>query len=278
MQAHGLSHPRSFARAPAEHTAIAGRLRQTRLFNDYRTAFVGFTGLSVEIVDSPPRASSARPGPGESRGSDLNAGPRQCEAITSCVPIRLGDTIAAWLQLGPFLWCPEGDQADGQQRRGQCPGRSLNRREHRSILRLLGVFAHQLAGEAEGLMLAQRRHETPFVEAARVYIAAHLTNDLALTKVAAAVNVSVYYFCKRFRESTGLHFTDYVNRSRVALVKERLLNPHVRVSEAAFEAGFQSLSQFNRAFRRVVGEAPSAFRHRLHPQLSVARHRSSVNV
>jgi AraC-like DNA-binding protein len=36
------------------------------------------------------------------------------------------------------------------------------------------------------------------------------------------------------------------------------------VSEAAYEAGFQSLSQFNRVFRRVAGEAPTAYRARLH--------------
>lgn len=43
-----------------------------------------------------------------------------------------------------------------------------------------------------------------------------------------------------------------------------LLGPDKRVSEAAYEAGFQSLSQFNRVFRRIVGESPSAYRERLH--------------
>ena len=43
-----------------------------------------------------------------------------------------------------------------------------------------------------------------------------------------------------------------------------MLNPHVRISEAAFAAGFQSLSQFNRVFRRIVGESPSVWRDRLH--------------
>jgi AraC-like DNA-binding protein len=40
---------------------------------------------------------------------------------------------------------------------------------------------------------------------------------------------------------------------------------HVRVSEAAYAVGFQSLSQFNRAFHRVTGESPTAFRARSHP-------------
>ena len=34
--------------------------------------------------------------------------------------------------------------------------------------------------------------------------------------------------------------------------------------EAAFEAGFQSLSQFNRVFRHFVGETPSDYRDALH--------------
>jgi AraC-like DNA-binding protein len=66
-----------------------------------------------------------------------------------------------------------------------------------------------------------------------------------------------------FKKSTGMTFTDYLARVRVERVKALLLNPHKRVSEAAFEAGVQSLSQFNRVFRRLEGCAPSAHRARL---------------
>jgi transcriptional regulator GlxA family with amidase domain len=51
---------------------------------------------------------------------------------------------------------------------------------------------------------------------------------------------------------------------RIESVKQILIDVHMSVSEAAFAAGFQSLSQFNRIFRRVVGEAPSGYRDRLH--------------
>jgi transcriptional regulator GlxA family with amidase domain len=67
-----------------------------------------------------------------------------------------------------------------------------------------------------------------------------------------------------FRQATGLTFTDYLARIRVEKVKSMLLDPHKRVSEAAFAAGFQSLSQFNRVFRKVAGEAPSMYRERIH--------------
>jgi AraC-like DNA-binding protein len=78
------------------------------------------------------------------------------------------------------------------------------------------------------------------------------------------VNMSAFYFCKMFKKATGMTFTDYLARVRVEKVKNLLLNPHKRVSEAAYEAGFQSLSQFNRVFRRIAGESPSAYRERLH--------------
>jgi len=54
-------------------------------------------------------------------------------------------------------------------------------------------------------------------------------------------------------------------------VKQLLLNPHKRVSEAAYEAGFQSLSQFNRVFRRIAGEAPSTYREKLHGSSGAAQ-------
>lgn len=82
--------------------------------------------------------------------------------------------------------------------------------------------------------------------------------------MARAVNMSAFYFCKSFRKATGMTFTDYLARVRVEKVRNLLLNPHKRISEAAYEAGFQSLSQFNRVFRRVAGEAPTAYRARLH--------------
>ena len=76
--------------------------------------------------------------------------------------------------------------------------------------------------------------------------------------------MSAFYFCKVFKAATGLTFTNYLARVRVETVQQLLLNPHTRVSEAAYAAGFQSLSQFNRTFQRLAGESPSDYRERIH--------------
>ena len=143
--------------------------------------------------------------------------------------------------------------------------RVVTRKQYDSILRLLTIFAQHLASISNHLMVKQDTAEAPSIMRARVVIADRHADELTLGEVAKSVNMSAFYFCKMFKKSTGLTFTDYLARVRVEKVKNLLINPHKRISEAAFEAGFQSLSQFNRVFRRITGEAPTAYRERIHP-------------
>src|SRR4051812_19240585 len=106
--------------------------------------------------------------------------------------------------------------------------------------------------------------EPAVITKVRAFIAVQHGEALRLHATARAMNISVFYFCKVFKKATGLTFTEYLARERTEAVKQLLLDANMRVSEAAFAAGFQSLSQFNRVFRRVAGEAPSAFRDRRH--------------
>ena len=73
----------------------------------------------------------------------------------------------------------------------------------------------------------------------------------------------MFHFCKVFHKATGLKFTDYVARLRLEDARHQLLNPNLRISEIAYEVGFQSLTQFNRTFKRVFGQSPTEFRTRM---------------
>jgi len=57
-----------------------------------------------------------------------------------------------------------------------------------------------------------------------------------------------------------LTFTDYLARVRIEKAKTLLLDPNRRVSEVAYEVGFQSLTHFNRVFRKLAGESPTSYR------------------
>ena len=196
----------------------------------------------------------------------------------SAVPIRVGENVIAFLQTGQVLlhqpsrhdfaaitrqllkWGTEIDVKQMEEAYFQT--RVLDRRQYEAVLRLLGIFAQHLAVVSNQLMVAAERPDPPTIEQAKLFIAEHQDEELTLGQVAQAVNTSAYYFCKMFKQATGLTFVDYLARVRVEKVKNLLLNPHGRISEAAFEAGFQSLSQFNRVFKRVEGEAPTVWRER----------------
>ncbi|MGZ5566768.1 MAG: helix-turn-helix domain-containing protein [Limisphaerales bacterium] len=77
------------------------------------------------------------------------------------------------------------------------------------------------------------------------------------------MNTSTFHFCKMFKKATGLNFTDYVSRVRVEKAKNLLLNPNLRISEIAYEVGFQSLTHFNRVFKKITGQSPSHYRTQL---------------
>jgi AraC-like DNA-binding protein len=95
---------------------------------------------------------------------------------------------------------------------------------------------------------------------ARKFIHEHSDDELSLTKVAKSVNISANHLSEKFKEVTGVNFVDYIARIRVGKARELLQDRELRVSEIAFAVGFQSLSQFNRVFKKLTRQSPSQFR------------------
>jgi AraC-like DNA-binding protein len=94
---------------------------------------------------------------------------------------------------------------------------------------------------------------------------------MALEEVSRHAGVSPFHFCKVFKRATGMTFTEFVNRARVEQAKRLLLKPQARITEVAYDVGFQSLSQFNRSFRRVTDTSPTEYRAKVRqPALAAA--------
>lgn len=88
-------------------------------------------------------------------------------------------------------------------------------------------------------------------------------NKIAVDEVAELCNLTKPAFCRYFKKATGSTFVEFLNQYRISQSK-RLLLTGKNVSETCFECGFESLSYFNRTFKKVTGENPSAFKKRLH--------------
>lgn len=206
----------------------------------------------------------------------------------SAIPIRVGSNVLGYLQTGQVLLqapTQAGFRAISRQmtelgakidlsrlKAAYFKTRVLTVRQYDSVVSLLSIFAQHLAALSNQVLVQQASAESPIITRAKAFIIEHQSEDITLSAVAQAVHVSEYYFCKLFKRGTGLTLTGFLGRVRVESVKQMLLNPHMRVSEAAYAAGFQSLSQFNRVFRRVEGESPTTYRDRLHGALAAISH------
>ena len=197
---------------------------------------------------------------------------------TVLMPVMIGGQHVGNLLAGPFSAKPLNGQrrrrlmgkmrADGVRLRAEVvkanwdSSPTVTREKLRAVETLLEMFAQYLADYGQRLLLHEAGRQSPLLQKVEAQLAE--TSDQALTvrELAERLHISPCYFCKLFRKQTGLTFTNYRTQVRIETAKRLLLDPNRRVSEAAYEAGFESIPYFNRAFRRHVGCSPSEFRAR----------------
>lgn len=91
------------------------------------------------------------------------------------------------------------------------------------------------------------------------FIDEHFQRKIEIEEVAALCNMTEAAFCRYFKKMTRLTFTDFLNHYRISQAK-RLLLLDKNVSEACYACGFESLSYFNRIFKKITHENPLSFK------------------
>ena len=205
----------------------------------------------------------------------------------SAVPVKLGDKVIGYLRIGQVLrhaslksdvakvtraLDQQGVPFSKEIREAWEENPLIPPEKYNATVQLLTYFAEQLSALVNQIMVETQQSEPRSVQKARAYITKNKTGSLSLTEVAGAAGASVFHFCKIFKKSTGLTFTDYVARVRLEDARTQLLNPSRRISEVAYDVGFQSLTQFNRRFKRSFGQSPTQFRAHLSSAKGVTTH------
>jgi AraC-like DNA-binding protein len=208
-------------------------------------------------------------------------GPSTCHCFSglcaTAVPVKMGASVIGYLKTGQvFSKTPTPEQfekllgAIGRKTLDKASRENLKTAyfqtrfveplRYQSMVTLLQSFSEQLSEHAESLAIIEEGSEPAAIAKARKYIHANLDQPLPLGLVARQAGLSESHFCRLFKDSAGLTLTDYVNRCRIDWAKRELLKPEARISEIAFLIGYQSLSQFNRSFARIVGLSPTLYR------------------
>ena len=95
------------------------------------------------------------------------------------------------------------------------------------------------------------------------YIDAHFSDGgMYAGCVAEAFHISTKQVYRVVREMTGSGFSDYLENLRIQHAIRLLDDTGELVSEVAIKCGFNSVSTFYKAFKRVYGISPTAYRNK----------------
>ena len=92
------------------------------------------------------------------------------------------------------------------------------------------------------------------------FIEAHLDQPFTLDQLADELGISVFYFCRQFKQSMGITPHQYVTRRRIEKAKELLVHSQLPITEISLQVGFATPSAFSRLFRQLTGMSPKEFR------------------
>ncbi|QHW31855.1 helix-turn-helix transcriptional regulator [Paenibacillus rhizovicinus] len=120
--------------------------------------------------------------------------------------------------------------------------------------------------EAMCRMIANKKNDLHIktVEAIKQFVAERYSDaELTLYRIAEQAERPEKYISQLFKEVTGTNLSDHLEKVRMDHAAAMLQDKSLTVDEIAVRVGYNSAHSFRRAFKRVMGVAPSAYRQSL---------------
>jgi AraC-like DNA-binding protein len=89
------------------------------------------------------------------------------------------------------------------------------------------------------------------------FIMANFKEQISIEQLASEVNMTKTSFCRFFKKRTNKSFVQYVNEIRIGYACKLLYTQAYNISEAAYDSGFENISNFNKQFMKIKKETPS---------------------
>lgn len=122
---------------------------------------------------------------------------------------------------------------------------------------LLMLMRHSVLDEKEPALLHSKDAD---ILLATKYIYKNFKQPLSLEQVSNVASLSPTYFSKKFKQTTGMGFKEYLNYVRLKHAQAALLTTDSTITEIALEYGFNDSNYFKDLFKKVYGKSPREFR------------------
>lgn len=113
--------------------------------------------------------------------------------------------------------------------------------------------------EAQGKKQVSLKNKE-LVDKALVYLRSNYTSDIRLEDLAMQSFISKNYFSRLFKETTGINFTDYIQKLRIDEACSLLKSTDMKVLDIASQVGFNDLKFFYEVFKKITGKTPGDLR------------------
>lgn len=98
------------------------------------------------------------------------------------------------------------------------------------------------------------------IETIMNYIETHLDNELSLDKISKDLNYSKFYISRVFSENTGISIYKYIQRRRLTIAAQKLVETNKPIIDIAYEAQYNSQQAFTLAFHQLYVCTPQTYR------------------
>ena len=130
------------------------------------------------------------------------------------------------------------------------------------IRNMLECFLIHILRKGE-LSVSKYKKSSIQIQRAIQYINLHFKDNPSLAEIASVVGSNPNYFCKKFKEETGMGYSDYLTERKLKYAKRLLKAGGFTVTEICFASGFTSMSNFMRVFKEKTGKNPTQYKNEL---------------
>jgi AraC-like DNA-binding protein len=141
----------------------------------------------------------------------------------------------------------------------------------KSFERMIGFFTlMDIIGRSESnIQLASKEYlkmriSTPNkrISIIQSYLMNNYRNEVNLEELAQLVNMAEGSLCRFFKMTMAMTVFEYLNKLKIELACNLLMDPDLTILEVCLDSGFNNLSHFNKQFRKSTGTTPSEYRKR----------------
>ena len=92
------------------------------------------------------------------------------------------------------------------------------------------------------------------------FLSSNFKEQIGLNQIASIANMTPNAFCRYFKQRTGKAYTEFVNEMKVEYASKLIAGSNEGFANIALSSGFNSISYFNRKFKKITGTTPLNYR------------------